>query len=41
MTITALHDQKKRLVFVSPLNVLAGCVIAMYVGPMSPSSSQT
>lgn len=29
MTITALHDQKKRLVFVSPLNVLADCVIAM------------
>ncbi len=29
-TITALHDQKKRLVFVSSLNVLADCMIAMY-----------
>jgi hypothetical protein len=28
-TITALHDQKKRLVFVSSLNVLADCIIAM------------
>jgi len=29
-TITALHDQKKRLVFASSLNVLADCMIAMY-----------
>jgi len=29
-TITALHDQKKRRVFVSSLNVLADCMIAMY-----------